>query len=56
MTENFTKSGVKHYDKTYSVRSEELRNPGDSAKDDLSANFILSNISSGKEINILDIG
>ena len=56
MVENFTKSGVKDYDKTYSVRSEELRNPGDSAKDDIIANFILSNISARKEINILDIG
>ena len=52
MIENFTKSGVKNYDKAYLVRREELRNPGDSAKDDLIANFILSNISARKEINI----
>ena len=56
MTENFTKSWVKNYDMSYSVRSESLRNPGDSAKDDLISKFILSNISTEKEINILDIG
>ncbi|MCW3133029.1 MAG: class I SAM-dependent methyltransferase [Methanophagales archaeon] len=56
MTENFTKSGFKNYDKAYLVRSESLRNPGDSAKDDLIANFITSNTSTEKEINILDIG
>jgi ubiquinone/menaquinone biosynthesis C-methylase UbiE len=56
MTENFTKSGVKNYDKAYSVRSESLRNLRDSAKDDIIANFITSNTSEGKGINILDIG
>jgi len=56
MIENFTKSGFKNYDKAYLVRSESLRNPGDSAKDDLIANFITSNTSAEKEINILDIG